>query len=408
MILSGFRTVWGGYVNWSSDRLSYIDGIKGIAALLVVFCHLACVFVPELYFDNQATSFFSRLWLHTPLNVITNGDTAVQCFFVLSGFLITRRVYNKHTNGLATPMRLYIKYLRIVFPAVLFSVILMCTGMMKHIEASAINDTLNFVNGYNNFDITIKNIINDIFIRTFYKGSEYVGPLWTIRFEMIGSIITYCFSWFAYNNDMKCRKYSYIFFMALSFLMLPRNIIAFLLGAFAYDCVFFLDEDRTFIGRIVYYVANNGIIRCFFVLIGFYLLSCNIARNGMWKPLSYTPISGEIYRALGVAICIFIVSIKSTYQHMFEGKAVKKMGQLSPYVYAFHWQIILSIGCGMYLLLQKCNYWVAVGIIAILVILFSYILAQLYLLIVPKIQIIENRIFKSIVDILQVKKSNNS
>lgn len=27
------------------DRLDYIDGIRGIASLLVVFCHLSCVFL---------------------------------------------------------------------------------------------------------------------------------------------------------------------------------------------------------------------------------------------------------------------------------------------------------------------------------------------------------------------------
>lgn len=62
----------------SISRISWIDGLRGIAALLVVFCHIACVFKYGLYSIKGANTIFEKVWLFTPLNVLTNGNTAVQ------------------------------------------------------------------------------------------------------------------------------------------------------------------------------------------------------------------------------------------------------------------------------------------------------------------------------------------
>ncbi len=55
-------------------RVLYLDGLRGLAAMQVVFGHYTNVFVP---------AWFSRLGL------LVNGDFAVFIFFIMSGFVLT-------------------------------------------------------------------------------------------------------------------------------------------------------------------------------------------------------------------------------------------------------------------------------------------------------------------------------
>jgi peptidoglycan/LPS O-acetylase OafA/YrhL len=66
-------------------RLQRLDGLRGIAALIVVFFHYLSAFVPALTPDQTANPY----WVSdTPLAVLFNGPFAVIVFFVLSGFAV--------------------------------------------------------------------------------------------------------------------------------------------------------------------------------------------------------------------------------------------------------------------------------------------------------------------------------
>lgn len=81
----------------SSSRLPFIYGMKGIAALSVFLCHIIAVFLPGFrFYNNENITTIEKVWLETPLNAFTNGNTPVQFFFVISGFLIAR---NKNKLG---------------------------------------------------------------------------------------------------------------------------------------------------------------------------------------------------------------------------------------------------------------------------------------------------------------------
>ncbi|KAA2235258.1 acyltransferase family protein [Salinarimonas soli] len=64
-------------------RDNSLDGLRGIAALLVVFSHLVVAFQPALYFgreallENNALTFLAT----SPFFVFVNGSFAVYVFF---------------------------------------------------------------------------------------------------------------------------------------------------------------------------------------------------------------------------------------------------------------------------------------------------------------------------------------
>ena len=398
----------GDNFNRQTDRIEYIDGIRGVASILVILCHLACVFLPFLYFSNKATTVFAEIWIKSPLNVLTNGNTAVQCFFVLSGFLISRKLYNSQQLRITSPIKQYGKLLRVVLPAALFAALLMVTGLMFHLKASSINANLEFVNGYNNFTPTLKNTLSDIFYYTFLESSAYVGPFWTIRYEFFGSILITAIAYFAAKNK-KIAKESYIF-IGIIFLSISPNLASFVLGAFAFDCIDRLESDDSIIGRAIKWILLKKWLLIIVLVIGIYFACTNMYLTGLWSPLQYLPDfikgNGGAIRGFGVSLILICMERIKLLQNIFSIKPLKWLGKISAYTYAFHWPIILSVGCGVYLLLSNTlNYNLSVGIVSIVVIVITFLLAWLYIKLLPAMIKFETFIFNKI-KALSIKRKN--
>ena len=64
----------------ASPRLHALDGLRGVAALVVVAFHV-------LDYVALPRSLFS-VWLMSPLGIFVNGPGAVHVFFVMSGFVL--------------------------------------------------------------------------------------------------------------------------------------------------------------------------------------------------------------------------------------------------------------------------------------------------------------------------------
>ncbi|MET3812313.1 acyltransferase [Arthrobacter sp. UYEF3] len=73
-------------------RVTQLDGLRGIAALIVVACH-AISTLPEIgrvvSSDRSAGLSSAEMWaVFSPLHLLWNGTPAVHVFFVLSGFVL--------------------------------------------------------------------------------------------------------------------------------------------------------------------------------------------------------------------------------------------------------------------------------------------------------------------------------
>lgn len=76
-----------------NNRLAALDGLRGVAALAVVFTHVA-VLSPALWpawTTGQADGTLAGLLMWSPLHIVWAGSEAVWIFFMLSGFVLSRR-----------------------------------------------------------------------------------------------------------------------------------------------------------------------------------------------------------------------------------------------------------------------------------------------------------------------------
>ncbi|WP_085369145.1 acyltransferase [Leifsonia sp. NCR5] len=77
----------------SSRRLTSLDGLRGVAALIVVAHHVSLLYQPfaATYMGGDLPAEGSLAWWfsHSPLKLLTAGPEAVIIFFVLSGFVLS-------------------------------------------------------------------------------------------------------------------------------------------------------------------------------------------------------------------------------------------------------------------------------------------------------------------------------
>jgi peptidoglycan/LPS O-acetylase OafA/YrhL len=167
-------------------RLTQLDGLRGLAAAVVVIHHLFLT-VPTLamaYKDRSVSFDVVEAWLvFSPLHLAWNGNAAVYVFFVLSGFVLVL----PFVDGRATPrwvayygkrmLRLYLP----VWASLALAVLLILT-----VPRVASTDQSWWVNNHA-FPLTIDEVAHDSLL---LAGTGLInGPLWSLRWEVLFSLL---------------------------------------------------------------------------------------------------------------------------------------------------------------------------------------------------------------------------
>lgn len=182
------------------------------------------------------------------------------------------------------------------------------------------------------------------------------------------------------------RKEIYIHFCVFC-LIFVQSLVPFVFGAIAFDVVYNIDLDKSALGRATKYLLTH--CRLLIFTVGMYFASINQSLTGLWKPFAYLPqgLGATIVRAFGISICLIYVARNEKMKRIFSFRPLVCLGKISPYIYAFHWPLILSIGCGLYLyLFNKLDRNYCVILVSTVVLVSTLVLSQLYIWLLQKIQ----------------------
>lgn len=173
----------------STERLHQLDGLRGVAALVVVVFHGLAAFAPALTPDLHADPH----WIaDVPLAVAFNGPFAVMVFFVLSGFVVSTAVTRRSDPVMLT---ISLRYLRLTLPAL--ASILLAWALLQIFPTSAAG--LHAANGarwlihIHNGDIPslIAALQHGVYGIYRWGASDFNNVLWTMRPELAGSVGIY-------------------------------------------------------------------------------------------------------------------------------------------------------------------------------------------------------------------------
>ena len=205
-------------------RLTALDGLRGIAALFVVFHHFCGAFIPQ--FVPGLTDHTSWL-VDTPLGLLVNGPFSVYIFFVLSGFVVARAA-SKSSDPFYVNIPL--RYLRLTLPAT--ASVIMAWGLLKLLPTAATR--LNELRPSPLLSLHSQQQIPDIFHALYdglvgmyvTGGSLFNGVLWTMQIEAVGSMAIYIL----YSVKSSKTRKVVMMMIGLGTLLLPQYL-CFVLGA---------------------------------------------------------------------------------------------------------------------------------------------------------------------------------
>jgi len=225
------------------DRLAELDGLRGIAALIVAVHHFVAAFEPTLFFgrpDGIALSSASFI-AETPAYAFINGSFAVYVFFVLSGYVLAAQASNITWGVRQFAAAVASRIIRLGVPSscgVVIGAGLIAMGLI-HLHAAA--DLVGhrwIVSHYAPESFTVERFAFEA-LGGYFAGSDPVfNPvLWTMKRELIGSIAIYLV--FATARSRSARAWVYplaaIGLVALN--IEPQSFLCFLAGAAMFDWI---------------------------------------------------------------------------------------------------------------------------------------------------------------------------
>ena len=343
-------------------KLSYIDGLKGIGALMVYFCHFVFAFYYAAYsLSPEAAHTASGLEIaigKTPLNLLYSGNAAVCLFLVFSGFVLCLSYFStgdKRRLGKSARRR-YLRLMPMILMANIFIFLLMSLGLYRNAETAVLTKSEAWFAGFNQFAPDFLRMLYESLIGCFLQGSnDYNGVLWTIPYLFWGALAVYLTAYLAGG-----RRLRYLVYGALILILLKVDIYfaGVFLGFAASD--FFCTQEK-----------GMELWRRFWVLpllafvLGVYLLSypsIGVDMAGtIYAPLP--PAYAVVYHMAGAVGLLLGVLGLPGLQRFFGAEAFRFLGDVSYSLYLLHFPVVATFSCWFFLgRHEKLGYHLTVGL----------------------------------------------
>jgi peptidoglycan/LPS O-acetylase OafA/YrhL len=168
-------------------RVTQLDGLRGIAALVVVACHLLSTLpgIGDAVFEQRSVALSpAETWtVFSPLHLLWNGTPAVHVFFVLSGFVLILP-FTKAGPGKSWAPYYAKRLLRLYLPALAaLALALALIGAVPR-TASPLQST------WADMYVTNPGAVQIAKDAALLMGASTINtPLWTLRWEVLFSLL---------------------------------------------------------------------------------------------------------------------------------------------------------------------------------------------------------------------------
>lgn len=212
---------------------------------------------------------------------------------------------------------------------------------LYNIEAGRISGSDTFLSSFNNFTSNLMGCLKEAVGTCYFQGANgYIGPLWAIKYEFLGSILVLCMICICRNSVTRNLFYCvYLLFYYNSYY--SYFVIEMLISD--------LYSDKLLNNILKKHKCFNNVLFC----------------AGIWI-VSMTDITDAFsYIFFGFGLIIFFITLlNSSWGGMILGnKIMRKCGSLSYSFYILHWPVIESFSSAFYLWMneKEINHEIAIA-----------------------------------------------
>jgi peptidoglycan/LPS O-acetylase OafA/YrhL len=180
------------------SRIVYLDGLRGVLAVIVFLHHFFYAFYPEVIFGGDYQSFsntgtFTGLKLIglSPINILFNPGFAIHFFFLLSGYVQTYQFYQTGDKSIIQ-RGLLKRYFRLALPTLSVVILVYCAHKFHWIRKDLIAENpLNsgWVKSVMPNTLQFHQLFKEGLISSFQHNSRYYQVLWTMPTELANSYL---------------------------------------------------------------------------------------------------------------------------------------------------------------------------------------------------------------------------
>jgi exopolysaccharide production protein ExoZ len=303
-------------LNSKGNRLESMEGMRGIAVILVFFVHYNSLILPWLSHDSMA---------YLLLPILTNiGHSGVDLFFILSGYLI----YASLSRQTEFSWSKYIEARgRRIYPT--FLVVLGAYLLLIIVGAQA----------GRNYDLSsISLALNALLMAPLFNYQPIVTVSWTLTYEvvfyLVAPLVMVSCSMRRLSREMRLLVLSSLLVIGLiwfSSMPGPERVLFFVCGMLVFELK--ANNDKARYQRVLTY---GGLF--------FGLAAVAVGRSYSWPLMSYTTML-----MIGLSVFVFVGLNKGS--SLLSWPPLRKLGNMSYSYYLSH-----SLGIhAMFLLLEKIS-----------------------------------------------------
>jgi peptidoglycan/LPS O-acetylase OafA/YrhL len=342
-------------------KLLYLEGLRGVAALMVLFLHLQLGFYSYLYAD------LARATQHWPgglggsvvliFSAIFDGRLAVRIFWVLSAYVICLGLFRAgpgRANLIGTAAK---RYFRLLGPCAVSVLVVFGLARFGYLFHSALPEGNYWLDPYYQIVPNLYLALKSAFWSVYFSVPQpfiFNPPLWSIKGEMYGSL--FCFALFGVLGQSPRRFMAYPLVLLVLLLLKIPFLLCFFVG------FVLCDYDHS-----VSQADGLGLVR---------RAEKWIFQFPVWaEGLFWLTVLGGKYLLLQVgvtndpanvvmsALLVYLVLRVGAVQSLLSAKPLVWLGKISFSLYLLHVPVLFSLGCWLYLkyppLLGE-SFWVCV------------------------------------------------
>ena len=352
------------------NKIGSLEGLRGLAALVVVNEHLLKLFFVMAFSDSAMRNggVLGSLSF-PPMNLLHNGAWAVCVFFVLSGYVLSQSFFSKKRGDYKEILgKVVARYFRLAVP---ITGSLLLVWIVMSVNGIYFGEVLGVTHSNEVDQYVSLPLLSDLFKQgfgsaLFLNDYAYNPPLWTMSVEMIASIGIFIIHmvFLSFLNHKHAFLVRLAMYVGLVTILFPTMYTGFILGMLICDCKNNKRADILLTKYAKIWVPLAicvGLFLCGYMIRGLYTNPYSVVTFN-----EFNPYHEYLYNTWGAFFLVFGISYSKAISKLLSGSYLRALGKISFPLYLTHYIVMSSFTSYVYLALPiDSHYYKAVIAIAL-------------------------------------------